>query len=210
MAIRKWAWVPRPCRCAAPAASVRQLTRRPSLCFLPGDKVRVPSKSEGTRGSLCVGTVGTSRLGGLHVPCVRGGVFYTSSQAPAGPHRIVSQAPTSPCHFRRLWVWEVEATVPLALWGRRPCAGSGQPRVGDPAPPGDGDFVPVIQRSLSLLVPSLPVVASGPGVYLVFKPWLTVLVVSRVVSGPGLGSRLGVMALGAGRGASEPCGPLPP
>lgn len=64
-----------------------------------------------------------SRLGGLHVPCVRGGVFYTSSQVPTGPHGVVSQAPTSACYFRRLWVWEVEATPP---W---PC-GEGGPALG--------------------------------------------------------------------------------
>lgn len=168
VAVRKRAWASRPCRCAAPAPSVRRLTRRPSLCFLSGDKVRVPSKSEGTGGSLCVGTVGVSRLGGLRVPCVRGGVCYTSSQTHTSLHGIVSQAPTSPCHFRHLWVWDVEATVPLALWGRRPCARSGQPRAGDPALPGDGGFSPRIQHPLSLLVPSLLWPCWGP-VFVLFS-----------------------------------------
>ena len=168
MAVRKWAWASRLCRCAAPAPSVGRLTRRPSLCFLSGDKVRVPGKSEGTGGSLCVGTVGVSRLSGLCVPCVRGGVCYPSSQAHTGLHGIVSQAPTSLCHFRRLWILEVEAAVALALWGRRPCAGSGQPQAGDPALPGDGGFIPRIQHPLSLLVPSFLWPCWGP-VFVLFS-----------------------------------------
>lgn len=164
------------------------------LCFLPGGCSSGPKQVRRYQRKPCVGT---RLLGWVASACpCQGRSFHTSSQAPTGPHGLSLRAPRlhvtlGACGFGR---WR---PLCLGLWGRRPCAGSGQPLGGETQHPGAWGFCPS-DTAFLVLVSALPSCgwASGP-VFVLFSnlgsqsSWSP-----SWCLGPGLGSRLGIMALG--------------